>query len=102
MDPCHPHPRFSSKQDKRGAPSLSRATDGARIQYVWRYRAATDKWDVVHTAKSTVVAQSNPRSEDIWSQTMVSISASSGSALYASWGGEEEAAACKGTACCHV
>lgn len=81
---------------------MSRATDGARIQYVWRYRAATDKWDVVHTAKSTVVAQSNPRSEDIWSQTMVSISASSGSALYASWGGEEAAAACKGTACCHV
>lgn len=92
---CHasmpPHPYPPSIQGPQGAPSLSRASDGARFQYLWRYRAATDKWDVVHQVKSTVVPQSNPRGDD-WTQTMASISASSGSALYASWSGEEGAA----------
>lgn len=87
-------PSLPSAQGSQGAPSLSRASDGARFQYLWRYRAATDKWDVVHQVKSTVVAQSNPQGDDFWTQTMASISASRGSALYASWSGEEGVAAC--------
>jgi hypothetical protein len=60
--------------------SLARS-DGAKLQYLWRYRAATDKWEVIHTAKSTLNAQG------AWSQLMASITASSGSALWATWDG---------------
>ncbi len=76
------HTAAPGVQDKLGLLVLSRPSDGARLQFVWRYQAATNKWDVIHSRKYAYNAQGR------LSSTIASLSATNGTALWASWEGE--------------
>ncbi|KAI7844853.1 hypothetical protein COHA_001506 [Chlorella ohadii] len=70
-------------KDKLGLLVLSRPSDGARLQYVWRYQAAANKWDIIHSRKYSYNAQGS------LSSTIASLSATNGTALWASWEGAQ-------------
>lgn len=76
------HAAAPGMQDKLGLLVFSRPSDGARLQYVWRYQAAANKWDIIHSRKYAYNAQGR------LSSTIASLSATNGTALWASWEGE--------------